>query len=202
MNSLKRICFSILLFPVVFLAAGILFIFTGYSDYQDYKIAHDVTAIITKCEYDVDTTGDTPDWHYDIYISYSFEGNKYSDIYWKSQNNSMNIGETVSVKVSPNIPEKPFVENPLSLSLWGIPFALAGIILSFKLIPVSFSGKENFVNESKFSPKSKKALLFVFIPIVLAAIFLILGLTFSPLFHIGTICFTYFTVVLLELLAV
>ena len=200
MESLKRVCFSIFLFPIVFLAVGLLFIFTGYSDYQDYKTARDITAIVTKCEYDVDTTGDTPDCHYNIYISYTFEENEFSDIYWKSQNNAIDMGQTVSVKVSPNNPEKPFSDNPLSLLIWGVPFALFGIIFSFKLIPASFSGKEDFVSKAQIPNKSKKALWFALIPVVASIVFLILGLNFNTLFHIGTIIFTYFVVVLLEML--
>lgn len=201
MNLLRRICFSMLLFPVVFLAVGILFICTGYSDYQDYKIADEITAIVTKCKYDVDTNGDTPNHHYDIYISYSFKGNEYSDIYWMSQGKSIKTGQTVSIKVSPNNPEKPFSDHPLSLAIWGVPFALVGIILSFKMMPASFSGKEDFINRSHISPTIKKAPLFILIFIVPAVIFLILGLTLSPLLHIGTICFTYFTIVFWEFLA-
>lgn len=200
MELLKRICFSILLFPIVFIAIGLLFVLTGYSDYQDYKTAYDTTAIVTKCKGDVDTTGDTADWHYDIYISYTFDGKEHSDIYWKSQNNAIDIGETVSVKVSSRIPEKPFSENPLSLSIWGVPFVLFGIIFSFKVIPSSFSGKENFVSSAQIPNKSKKTLWFLLVPVVASIVFLILGLNFNTLFHIGTIIFTYFVVVLLEIL--
>lgn len=203
MKSLKKICFSMFLFPIVFLAVGILFIFTGYSDYQDYRVAHDITANVTKCEYDVDYgTDDMPDWHYDIYISYTFDGNEYSDIYWKSQNNSINIGQMVSVKVSPNNPEKPFSGNPISLSILGGLFALFGIIFSFKLIPASFSEKENFVNGSQFPNKSKKGLWFALIPVIASIVFLILGLNINPLFHIGTIVFAYFVVLILEVFSI
>lgn len=202
MDSLKRICFSILLFPIVFLAVGLLFIFMGYSDCQDYKIAQDTTAIVTKCEYDVDYgTDDMPVHGYDIYISYTFEGNEYADVYWKSQSDSINLGTTVSVKVSPNIPEEPFSENPFSLLIWSIPFVLLGIVLSFKLIPASVSGKKDFVNRSQFPNKSKGGLWFVLIPVVASIAFFILGLNISPMFHIGTIIFAYFTIVFTEILS-
>ena len=107
----------------------------------------------------------------------------------------------VSVKVSSDNPEKPFTGNPLGLSIVGIPFALFGIIFSFKLIPDSFSDKDNFVTNSQLSNKSKKGLWFVLIPVAATIVFLILGLNFSPLLHVGTIVFAYFTVVLLELLS-
>ena len=201
MSQLRRICFSILLFPLVFLAVGLLFILTGFTDYQEYKAASEVTAVVTKCKSDVDTTGDTVDWHYDIYISYTFDGKEYSDIFWKSQNSTIDIGETVSVKVSPNIPHKPFSENPLSLSIWGVPFTLFGIVFSFIMIPASFSGKEDVLGRVQFPNESKKGLWFALIPTVAAAIFLILGLNVSSWFHIGTILFVYFTIVLLELLS-
>lgn len=193
MEALKRICYSILLFSIVFLAVSLLVIFIGYSDYQDYKLAQDTTAMVTKSEYEADHG-------HSIYITYTFDGNTYTDIYWKSQDASINIGKTVSVKVSPNNPEKPFSENPISLFIIGILFALAGIILSVKLIPASFSKKESFADRSQFPEKSKTGRWFILIPAAVSIGFLFLGLNISPLFHIGTIVSAYFSVVLAEVL--
>lgn len=188
-----------LLFPIVFSAVGILLMFIGGSDYRDYKTAYDTTAIVTKCE--VGSTGETSDWNYNIYISYTFDGNEYSDIYLKSQSRAIDIGETISVKISPNNPGQPFSDNPLVLVFLGIPFVLCGIIISFKLIPASFSEKQDFINRSNISNKSKKWLWIALIPVVVSIVFLILGLNINPLFHIGTIIFVYFSVVFIELLS-
>ena len=98
-----------------------------------YESAQDISAVVTACKYNpVEDSNDD----YDIYVSYSFEGNQYADVYWKSDRHSMDIGETVSVKVSSHDPGDPYASSPL-------------------------------------------------------------GLSFSPLFHIGTIIFTYFSIIFL-----
>lgn len=201
MRSL-RICFSFLLFPFVFLAVGILLILTGYSDYyQDYKASSEVTAVVTKCQYDTwYDSDDLPQSGYDIYIDYTYNNETYTNIYWKTKNNPITLGETVSVRISPNNPEKPFSSHPFSLIFVGIPFAVAGIVIAFKMVPASFSWHEHSETEPAKSAKSKKHYLFALIPAGVAILFLILGFNIAALFHIGTIIFAYFTVVVLEML--
>ena len=202
MKLLKReICFSLALFPVVFLAVGILLFAMGFTGYQEYKLSVDVSAIVAECEYDTwYDTDDMPQSEYDIYVDYTYNGTKYTNVYWKSQSNPIDIGKSVTIKLHPDEPGKPFSSNPFTLMIIGAPFAIFGLIMLFKLIPASISDPEIIGFKTTGLPKSKKRYLFVIIPIVAAIIFFIIGLNISPLFHIGTIIFTYFTIVLLEML--
>ena len=200
MNFLKRICFSILLFPIVFLVIGLLLLLTSYSDYNNYKMATEVTGIVTKCQYDSwYDSDDMPQSGYDIYIDYTYNGKNYSNIYWKSISSSIKLGKEVSFKIHPDNPDKPFSDNPFMTIIFGAIFTIFGFIMSIKIIPHSIFEPEPIEKFSSTS-KNKKRYLFALIPIVPIIVFLLLGINSSPLFHVGTIAFSYLTVVLLEML--
>lgn len=200
MNLLKRICFSILLFPIVFIAIGLLLLLTSYSDYNNYKMATDVTGIVTKCQYDTwYDTDDMPHSGYDIYIDYTYNGKSYSNVYLKSESTSIKLGKEISFKIHPDNPDKPFSSNPFTTIIIGAVVTIIGFIMSIEIIPHSISSPE-FVEDFSGESKSKKRYLFALIPIIPIIVFLLLGINISPLFHIGTIAFSYLTVVFLEIL--
>ncbi len=93
----------------------------------DYKSASNINAVVTKCDHELKTDSDgVPQDVYKIYVRYTFNNIEYSDVYLKTQNKQIEIGETVPIKVSPNNPAEPFEYTPIVLIITGIVMMLFG----------------------------------------------------------------------------
>jgi len=197
----KKVCLTMALFPMVFLAIGILMFWIGVNERKEYKRSVEVSATVVECEYDTwyDVDMEKQRYGYDIYVDYTFEGEKYSHVYYNNQSYSTDIGEVLTVRVHPDNPGNIISASPNTYIYIGIPFAIGGIICLFAMLPMAISDDEFFIGSTE-ETTSKIRYLFLLIPLVGAVVFGMLGTKNSPLFHIGTIIFTYFVAVVFELL--
>lgn len=191
---MKKICFSILLLPVVFLAEGVLLFWVGFSQNQAYNSAESVTAIVAESCYETWDTDGTFQSGYNIYVDYTFNNKTYSHIYWKTQDDSMALGEQVTIKIHSDTPDQPLSNNMFFLMILAVPVGIAGLVMAFLLFPHSVETVEPGEQAHEIGS------LFWLVFLIPAVVFLILGFTIGPLFHIGTIIFAYFTVVMFEVL--
>ena len=198
----KKICLTMALFPVAFIAVGMLLIGIGIKTRREYKATKEVTATVVESKFDSWYDVDTERHYrgYDIYVDYTYEGEEYSNIYYATKSSSIDVGEAVTVRIHPDNPGKVFTPTPSTILYIGIPFVAVGLFFLFILLPMSISDAGIFDAGRDAGFIMKKRYLFVLIPIALAIGFGIAGGKIDPLFHIGTIISIYFTIVLLEML--
>ncbi len=142
-----KIKFFMIPLSICIVLVGAFVFFSGFSDYDDYQSASDINAVVTKCVHAIKTDSDgVPKDVYKIYIRYTFENTEYSNVYWKTQKKQIDIGEPISIKVSPDDPAKPFEYAPIIVMLSGIVLALFGgttvvLLLKDKSLPKNESNK-------------------------------------------------------------
>jgi len=177
---------------------GISIFFLNLDDIQAYEYARK-NPIMVEAERKVVYAGS---YYYDIYLSYTYDGVKYEDIYYDYSKNSSIMWdgvETITVALTPNDPGVPirnmFDAAPILFGtvLWalGLSMLLYGIAIefsSFRQWRVRQANKPGFLSKPygkplKYSanPDYLKDFIFLFTPIVLICL-IILGFSFPYTF--------------------
>lgn len=112
---------------VILIIACICFTISGI---KFDKISEEISGIIVDIESYRDSDGDR---HYQAYVDYEYQGQKYNDVNLNSYSSSMYVGKEITLKIDPENPRKvktPHSDLLVSIILggMGIVFALLGII--------------------------------------------------------------------------
>lgn len=193
----KRICFTLFLFPLVFVAIGLMFSLVGILGYGQQNRAEEVTAVVTACKRDFSTDADIHS-SYRIYVAYTYEGVEYKDVFYGTEEKYRAPGESFPIRISQNRPEKPITTAPLTMLLIGVPLVAVGVVLGIRMMPAAILPPPPKGRKKKAPKGGRKQLLWGLLPGAAMVAFLILGIAGSFLFHIGTIVFAYLTVFTLE----
>lgn len=205
MKILRHICFSILLFPFVFIAVGFLLGSIASAESQQYDRSVSVTATVSKYEYEsgIDTDG-TPYSYYNIFVNYTFEDKEYTDVLLSDCSIYMKEGKTIDIMVDPGNPYAPLSEDPSSKLIGPTICVIAGVVMAIIIVPHTISSaREQAILFNPSAPKpfrNKKRFFWLLIPLTIMAIFTLLGIYSSIYFIIGTIISFYLTVVLWEII--
>lgn len=183
---------------ILILLLGISIFFLNLDDIQTYEYARK-NPIIVEAERKVVYAGS---YYYDIYLSYTYDGVNYEDIYYDYSKNSSIMWdgvETITVALAPNDPGVPirnmFNAAPISFGvvLWalGLSMLVYGIAIDFPLFRqwrVRQANKPGFLsrpygkpNKYTEKPDYLKDFVFIFVPTVLISL-IILGFSFPYTF--------------------
>ena len=142
MDLFSRICLPALLFPMVFIAVGVLMISISYPAYQDYKETIKIDAVVTRNEFDTWEESDGPESGYRVYVNYKYNDERYSNIYWSTKSSPVKIGNNVVVKIHPDNPSVIFNGNPFFMMLVGVAFSIFGLVITFYMAPFTIVEQE------------------------------------------------------------
>lgn len=194
-----RFNLTLALFPFVFVALGLLLLYNWYTEQKLYLSARNISAVISQCRLDIDTDDYSSGKDYDVYVDYTFNGETYTDVFWRSFSKRQEIGQTVTVQVSPARPNRT-ISNPAPAGAIGVIMTLTGVGLVFKVAPMAFGDKHR---HPRRTPEERRASRRTFLPVILvfgtgAAVFIVLGICLSPYCHIGSIVLGYVTILLID----
>lgn len=191
-----RVNLTILLLPFVFVALSALLLYGWYTEVQLYNGAKLISAVISRCSMDIDD-----DKEYDVYVDYTFDGNNYMDVYWRTFQKRQQIGQTVTVRVNSVKPDR-VINYPTGIGTTGIAIGVIGIGMVFKVMPMAFDPKYRHVRRAEGEkPAGKSPILPFAIGLgVLAVAFILMGIFFSLFFHIGSIICAFITISMIDLL--
>lgn len=122
-------CIISILFGMVILTGGILYAKYFYDFKQN---AEEVTAEITRIEEDRNVNGDL---EYRAYVSYTYDGTDYEDVYLDFFSNSMREGDKITLFCDPKEPEEVMGKS------WGgfVSLILIGLGAVFVLVGLIFA---------------------------------------------------------------
>lgn len=130
-----------LIFGAIALIAAVV-LMMGISTKVHYHETKDqfvlVEAQISQIEITKDDDGDE---HYDVYISFTYDGTQYEDVAYGKYSSSMHEGDPLTVAIDPTNPEKLPDDGTLPIILGSIFFAIAASLLCFKVIIPLTKGK-------------------------------------------------------------
>ena len=197
----SRINLTLALFPFVFVAIGVLLVCIWYSELQLHYGSIPVQATIVRCQHSSSDGGGVPSPEYNIYVDYQFDGTLYQDVFWKSFSRKQQIGQAVTVRVNPSQPGRT-ITHPGEMGGVGILFAVLGVALAFKAIPMAGKPKNRHpirTDSWKQRLTANKPLMPVIIAFgAVCLLFICLGLFLWPMMHILSIIFGFTTLVLID----
>lgn len=122
-------CIISILIGMVILTGGILYAKYFYDFKQN---AEEITAEITRIEEDRNVNGDL---EYRAYVSYTYDGTDYEDIYLDFFSNSMREGDEITLFCDPEEPEEVMGKS------WGsfVSLILIGLGAVFVLVGLFFA---------------------------------------------------------------
>lgn len=120
---------------VVILVLAVVFFFWFRPRLLAYNSAEKISAQVSRCDHDrISHVSKDDETHYDVYVNYSFQGKKYTDVYWKTRKSSLAKGSEVTIRIHPEHPESPIPGSPytgvvivLPCLLWGLYYGIRRI---------------------------------------------------------------------------
>ena len=104
---------------IVLAAMVLMCLFGVYEVWQYSRIEEElVTVEATIQRIDITRRGD--DYDYDVYVSYRYEGQAYSDIHLSWYSSDMKEGQPLTLKVHPDAPAVPVGNHGLFLLVTGL----------------------------------------------------------------------------------
>ena len=144
--SRKKTVIILVIVAVLFVVAGICAIFSTNNDKEYYQETTAViTSIVKRVESERDTTvipdhgiveGTQTTTYHDVYVTYSVDGETFSDVKLPNYDISMKEGKTVTITYDSRNPGIPIASAKDSLSL-GIAIIVVGVLLCLSTIVYS-----------------------------------------------------------------
>ena len=143
--SRKKTIIIVVIVAVLFVVAGICAIFSTNNDKEYYQETTAViTSIVKRVESERDTTftdhgiveGTQTTTYHDVYVTYSVDGETFSDVKLPNYDISMKEGKTVTITYDSRNPGIPIASAKDSLSI-GIAIIVAGVLLCLSTIVYS-----------------------------------------------------------------
>lgn len=131
-------------FLAIFFMIGLTTFFDGYKD-KDKGV--EVTAQISRIA--KETKRERIDGHYETrvsykpYISYEYEGAKFTDVRYKTYKSSMDEGENIQIKIDKDDPSKIYyASDDMETGILFMVVSAICMIIVLKVNPKSYGGEE------------------------------------------------------------
>ncbi|MBE6720616.1 MAG: hypothetical protein E7571_08215 [Ruminococcaceae bacterium] len=108
------------IFPIIAVIAGIIFIISGIHTYKNKDLYDStVTATVVEVVEDIDTVTDpeNPETTYTVYIDYEVDGTKYEHVESPESDSTMKEGDTIEILYQSKDPSKITAKNVGKTSL-------------------------------------------------------------------------------------
>lgn len=202
----KKVCFTTLLFPFVFIMTGIFLIIPGYSGQKYYNNLPWTSAIVTETDMKTSTEAGYGN-SYIVYGDFEYEGKKYEHILLSQDSGHVENGDIFYVKINPEHKDNSdliYSSDWYIAIIFGAISALIGLG-GFAFFSTTFYEADVTTdNENKNNISLPIKILFLFLMIFLlpfaSFLFLFGGIFINMLFYSPLVFCIYSEIVLLEFL--